>query len=130
MGAYQNYLETAVTTAEPLELTRLLYRAGIDSLQKAAGAVRSGDVGMRNRQIVRGQQIIAELATSLDPEKSPELALRLAQVYEYVLFLMQKGNFEQQSGPLDEATSLLETILSGWDQCEARAASASHQSAA
>jgi flagellar protein FliS len=128
MGAYQNYLETTVRTAEPLELTKLLYRAGIDSTQKAAAAIREGDVATRNRQIVRGQQIIAELATALDPEKSPDLALRLAQVYEYVLYLMQKANFEQNPAPLDEAASLLETILSGWDACEPQRAS--RQSAA
>lgn len=128
MGAYQNYLETTVATAEPLELTRLLYRAGIDSAQKAAAAIREGDVSTRNRHIVRGQQIIAELATSLDPEKAPELALRLAQVYEYVLFLMQKANFEQNAEPLEEATKLLATILSGWDACGVERAS--HQSAA
>lgn len=128
MGAYQNYLETTVATAEPLELTRLLYRAGIDSARKAAAAIRAGDVSARTRQIVRGQQIIAELATSLDPEKAPDLALRLAQVYEYVLFLMQKANFEQNATPLDEATSLLETILSGWDSCDGQRAS--RQSAA
>jgi flagellar protein FliS len=128
MGAYQNYLETTVATAEPLELTRLLYRGGIDSLRKAADAISAGDVAARNRQIVRGQQIIAELASSLDPEKSPELALRLAQVYEYVLFLMQKGNFEQTGRPLEEAIGLLETILSGWDTCEPP--KASRQSAA
>lgn len=128
MGAYQNYIETTVATAEPIELTRLLYRAGIDSVRKAATAIRSGDVSTRNRQIVRGQQIIAELATALDPEKAPDLALRLAQVYEYVLFLMQKANFEQNATPLDEATALLETILSGWDSCDQE--QASRQSAA
>lgn len=128
MGAYQNYLETTVATAEPLELTRLLYRAGIDSAQKAAAAIRSGDISTRNRQIVRGQQIIAELATSLDPEKAPDLALRLAQVYEYVLYLMQQANFKQDAAPLEEAVSLLETILSGWEACDVE--QSSRQSAA
>jgi flagellar protein FliS len=123
MSAYQNYLETAIATVEPLELTRLLYRAGIESARKAATAIREGDIPTRNRQIVRGQQIIAELATSLDPEQAPDLALRLAQVYEYILFLMQKANFEQNAAPLDEATALLETILSGWDECQPQRAS-------
>ncbi len=128
MGAYENYLETSINTADPVELTRLLYRAAIDSLRSAAAAIREGKVADRNRQIVRGQQIVAELASSLEPESHPELALRLAQVYEYVLFLMQKGNFEQKEAPLGEAAQLLETILTGWDQCEAPAAA--RQSAA
>ncbi len=116
--AYQNYVETTVSTSEPIELTRLLYRGGVDALRRARAAMSLGNIVERNKQVVRTQQIVAELVSALKPEELPDLTLRLAQVYEYVLFLVQMGNFEQRDQPLAEAEKLLGTLLEGWERCD------------
>lgn len=116
-----SYFETNVSTCDPLELTRLLFRGAIDSLRKARTAMRAGDIQERSKQVARCQQIVAELASSLRPEHHPELVLSLAQLYEYVLHLTQWGNFHQKEEPLSEAQCLLETLLAGWQDCDVSA---------
>ncbi len=116
-NAQQSYLESSVASSDPLELTRLLYRNAISSLTKAEAAVDAGDIAARGRAVVRAQSIVAELASALDYERGGEIAPRLAQIYEYVLFLIQKGHFEQTAPPLAEARTLLESLLEAWEQC-------------
>jgi flagellar protein FliS len=120
-GAHQTYLETSVSSADPLELVRLLYRSAIEALRKARAAHAQVDVRERNRQASRAQAILAELATSLDAQVAPELSARLAQLYEYAAHLTQQGIFEQREEPLEQSQRLLETLLEGWEQCHAEA---------
>lgn len=96
----------------------MLYRAAIEAIRKAAGALASGDIRERANQIGRAQQILAELLASLDCAKAPELGERLTRLYEYVLYLTQTGNFEQKAEPLLAAQKVLETLLEGWNQCD------------
>lgn len=118
-GAHQTYLETSVSSADPVELVRLLYRTAVEALRKARAAHGQSDVRERNRQVSRAQAILAELATSLDAQAAPDFASRLAQLYEYAAHLTQQGIFEQREEPLAEAQRLLETLLEGWESCHA-----------
>ena len=117
-AAYQVYAETAIISSDPVELTRMLYRAAIEAIRKAADALASGDIRERAHQIGRVQQILAELLATLDATKAPELSDRLTRLYEYVLYLLQAGNFEQKVEPLLAAKKVLETLLEGWNQCD------------
>src|SRR5690606_8797098 len=99
----QSYFENSISTSDPIDLIRELYRAAIESVRNAQLAIMKEDIQERNRHIARAQRIIAELATSLQPEQAPELCLRLAQIYEYSLYLIQQGNFTQTTPPLREA---------------------------
>lgn len=113
----EGYLTTSIQTSDPLELTLMLYRAAIESIQNAQLAIENNQPNEQNKQITKAQQVIAELCISLKPEHAPELSMRLAQLYEYVLHLIQQGNFEKKTAPLTEAQSLLKTIQSGWEEC-------------
>ncbi len=110
----QSYFENNITTSDPVDLIRELYRATIESIRNAQLAIMKEDIQERNRHITKAQRIIGELATSLMPEHAPELCLRLAQIYEYSLHLIQQGHFTQTTPPLREAQSLMETLLEGW----------------
>lgn len=114
-SAYQTYVETSVTVSDPLELTRMLYRGAIQSISSARRALTMNDVPQRAASLSKAQQIVAELISSLDADRGAELAHRLAQIYDYVLHLLQKGNFERQDAPLAEAERLLGTLLQAWE---------------
>lgn len=120
--AYQTYIETAVNVSDPVELTRMLYRGAIDSIQKGRQALAERDIRNRAIHVSRAQQIVAELATSLNPEHGGEITDRLSQLYEYILHSLQTANFEQREQPLAEAQRLLETLLEAWESPQVSAA--------
>lgn len=119
MNGYRSsdaYLETTVRSSDPVELTRLLYRALIDALRKAQQAHQAGDLAMRGRQAGKAQAILAELVSSLDGNS--ELSGRLNRLYDYALHLIQKAVFDQDAAPFEEARRLMETLLEAWERVE------------
>jgi flagellar protein FliS len=116
-SALANYLQHSLEGADPLELTRMLYRGAVDALRGAISALAAGDVAERGRLITKSQLIVAELAAALDHDRGGELSANLAKLYDYVLHLIQNGNFEHQAAPLEEAQNLLAQLLSAWEAC-------------
>jgi flagellar biosynthetic protein FliS len=60
-------------------------------------------------------EIVIELASSLDRTAGGEIALRLAQLYEYMLGRLMEANLQQTDAPLAEVLGLLATLAEAWD---------------
>lgn len=130
-SAYRTYVETSISVADPLELTRLLYRGAIEAILRARQSMAQNDVRLRASHIGKAQQILAELVSALDAQSGLEIAGQLNRLYDYILHLLQTANFEQREAPLAEAQQLLQTLLDAWDRVEApRLAAAPNASAA
>jgi len=114
-NAHDAYLESRVLSADPLELIRLLYGAGIESVREARRCLRAGDIAGRSGRISKAHEILTELAGSLDMEKGGELSLRLGQLYDYMQRRLIAANLEQADGPLSEVLGLLSTLSEGWE---------------
>src|SRR5258707_15840844 len=100
---YQNYLEAEVMAANPLQLVRLLYRGGLDSITAARRHLRLGEIRARSGAISKAMAIVTELARSLAPQVSGELNHNLAELYGYVQSLLIEANVRQSDAPLAEA---------------------------
>lgn len=96
----------------------MLYQAAIGALGKAREALLAGDIAARTRHAGRVQQILIELVGALDPGPAPELAERLLVIYDYVLHLVQRGQYQQSDAPFVEAEQLLALLLDAWERCE------------
>src|SRR5712692_6921401 len=114
---YQNYLEEEVMAANPLQLVRLLYRGALDCITAARRHLRLGEIRARSVAISKTMAIVAELARSLDAERSGELSHSLAELYGYVQSLLIEANIRQSDSPLAEAEKLLSTLLEAWEYC-------------
>src|SRR5258706_11268048 len=114
---YQSYLEAEVMAANPLQLVRLLYRGALDFITAARRHLRLGEIRARSGAISKTMAIVAELARSLDAERSGELSRSLAQIYGYVQSLLMEANLHQSDPPLAEAEKLLSTLLEAWGNC-------------
>jgi len=111
---HDQYLETEVLSATPLQLTVMLYRATIDSIAAARRHLKSGEIWERSRRINKASEIISELALSLDHEAGGEISRTLAELYGYMQTRLIEGNFRQAEPPLAEVESLLSTLLEAW----------------
>jgi flagellar secretion chaperone FliS len=115
MEAEDKYMESEVLSADPLELTRLLYQGALKSVDAAIVNLREGDILARGRAISRAQCILMELKSSLDYSKSEELCGELARLYTYMFERLSLAHMEQKEAPLVEVRGLVQTLLSSWE---------------
>jgi len=113
-STYDQYLETEVLSANPLQLTVMLYRAAIDSIAAARRHLRAGEIKQRSRRINKALEIISELTQSLNHEAGGEISRNLAGLYAYMQRRLIDANLEQAEPPLAEVESLLSTLLEAW----------------
>jgi flagellar protein FliS len=113
---YNNYLETKVLFASPLELVTILYTSAIEALGLARGALAAADAPERASVVSRASAVLMELIQSLDRDNGGELARQLIELYDYILRRIQQGHACGEDQPFSEAIQLLTTLLDGWNQ--------------
>ena len=115
--AHEAYLESAVLSADPLELIRILYRAALEAVGNARRCLAEGDIPGRSREITRAHAILSELTMSLNHEAGGEIARNLAELYDYMQRRLLEAHLTQRDELLTEVASLLATLLEGWRNC-------------
>lgn len=122
---YGGHLAERVLGADPVELIVILHEELLGAVGEARRLLAAGDAGGRARAVGRAFAILAELAQSLNPEASPELAQRLLALYDFLFDRLRQGNFEQRDQPLAEAEQVVRTLLDGWRAAAQQPAAAS-----
>lgn len=121
--------ETAVFSADPHQLVSLLFEALQQSLAKANGAIRKGDIVAKGQAIGRSVRILEEgLKAGLDVDRGGELALNLRTVYDICILKLTEANLHNSVELLDEVSGLVEAIADGWAQIKSHQAVTSFQS--
>jgi flagellar secretion chaperone FliS len=110
------YIENEILQADPIRLVQALYRGAIEAVEKARVHLRANDIRARSAQITKASEIISELTLSLDRERGGEIAVNLAELYDYMQRRLQEANFRQEAAPLEEIERLLSTLLEAWLQ--------------
>jgi len=113
--AHDAYLEHRVLSADPTELVRLLYQAGLEAVRDARRHLANGDIVARSRAISKASAVLLELVGSLDLERGGEIAERLGRLYDYMLRRLTEANFQQSDAPLAEVLSLMATLAEAWN---------------
>lgn len=116
MNPYDQYLESSVLTATPLELVTMLYRCALDGIADARRCLQCGDIEGRVRPVNRAFDAVTELTLSLDFEKGGELSTNLGELYGYILNQIVVGHCNQADANFAEASRLLTTLLESWHQ--------------
>lgn len=116
MNPYDQYLESSVLTATPLELVAMLYRCALDGIGDARRCLACGDIEGRVRPVNRAFDAVTELTLSLDYETGGELSRNLGELYGYILNQIITGHCNQCDENFAEAAKLLRTLLESWQQ--------------
>ncbi len=122
--AHEAYLESCVESAGPVQLVRLLYQGAIIAVREARRSLAARDIACRSRAISKAYGIVAELTASLDRNRGGELALRLAQLYDYMMRRLTEANLTRSDELLLEVLSLLSTLHEAWQQVEEQTSAA------
>ena len=109
-----NYLESRVLSADPVELIHLLYEHALHQVGCARAALAAQDIIARSKAITKALEVIGELEGSLDYSAGGAISVNLAKLYRYIRRRLVEGNVNREDAPLAEAESLLGTLGEGW----------------
>ncbi len=115
------YRDTAIRTANPLQLVVILYDEVIHSLKEAQEHLTRKDIAHRSRCINRATSIMSELQGCLNFKEGGEIAVSLDRLYNYMKQQIFRANVEQRAEPLAETVRLLEGLRSAWCEVAAQA---------
>jgi len=114
-----SYLGTEVLTATPQKLQLMLVEGAIRFGRRAGQCWNAGADEEGCEALVRAQQIVTELISSLNREASPELVKKLGAVYLFVFRALMEANMEHDRKKLDDALTVLEVERQTWREvCE------------
>lgn len=113
--AAETYRRVEVTTASGGSLVVLLYEALLKNMKVARTAMSAGYMEKSHRHLLRAQEILAELSSSLDMEAGP-VAANLMALYHYCNGLLIKANLKKQLEPVEQAVAIIAPLFDAWRQ--------------
>lgn len=119
---YASYRKTQIETATPGQLVVMLYQGAVRFLSIASSAMEQGNIELSHTALLRAQDILLELRTTLNPEAG-EVAASLSAIYDYMLGRLIEANLHKDPEPVQEVLSYLQELLPAWEMA-ARASDA------
>ena len=124
MNAYQVYRQTQTHTAAPGELVVMLYQGAARFVSAGIEAIERNDIKTAHESLLRAQDIINELAESLDFDRGGDIARNLASLYEFFNRQLIDANLRKDAKPARDVLSLLRELLPAWQTAVRQAAPA------
>jgi flagellar protein FliS len=116
---YDQYKQTQVNTASQGKLIVMLYDGIIRFLTIAIENMEPKTYDIANNNIIRAQDIITELISSLNMEKGGEIADNLLSLYIYFKKRLLEANMQKDSEILKEVIAHTQTLRDAWNEISA-----------
>lgn len=114
--ASQQYAQTKIMTASGGELVVMLYQGCIKFLRFSKKSIETNNYQQANEYLIRSQNIIMELLTTLDAERGGEVAQNLAALYEYMYRRLVKANMDKDNEIITEIEEMMIDLLESWQE--------------
>lgn len=118
------YLDDTVATASPSQLLTMLYDRLVLDLRRAETHQRSGDRGAAGTHLTHAQDIVGELASTLDVA-AWDGAQQLMSVYTYLLTELIGANVAGDAERTAACRALVEPLRDAWHEAAAQLAGTS-----
>ena len=106
---------SGVTDASPHRLVQMLLEGALEKLAGVKVLLKHGDIAKKGETIGQIIAIIGGLRSSLNKEAGGEMAENLDRLYDYMERQLLQANLNNDVNILDEVSSLLKEIKTGWD---------------
>ena len=113
---YGAYERTNVETADQRQLILMLYDGAIRFMRKGIARIEGNDIEAAHNYLVRSRDILAELLTTLKPEKAGEVGMNLKRLYVYIFNRLVEANLTKDKEMVAECVKLMSTLREGWAQ--------------
>lgn len=115
-------LEAKVESASPHGLIAMLFDGLLTRVAQAKIAMLAGNFEQKGINVSKAHNILGGLKDSLDSDQSPELAERLAELYDYCQRRLLDASAQREEAGFDEVTALIREIKEAWDAIEPKVA--------
>ena len=106
---------SGVTDASPHRLVQMLLEGALEKLASVKGLLQRGEIAKKGETIGQTIAIVVGLRSSLNKEAGGEMAENLDRLYDYMERQLLQANLKNDINILDEVSSLLKEIKTGWD---------------
>lgn len=115
------YVDDTVSTASPAKLLTMLYDRLVLDLQRAEAEQLVGDRVAANTHLVHAQDIVGELAATLDVD-AWDGAARLMSVYTFLLTELIGANVSGDAARTAACRELVEPLRDAWHEAAGQVA--------
>ena len=113
-NALNQYKQNTVFSATPEELTLMLYDGAIKFMNISKYHIENNNVVKAHEALIRAQDIIIELNSSLNMEY--EISKNLRGLYEFLLDRLVDANIYKKVQPIDEALEIVTEMRDTWKE--------------
>ena len=117
---YQQYKKTQIDTANQGKLIVMLYDGAIKFINIAIDLIPSRSIEKIHNNIMKAQDIINELITSLNMEVG-EISEKLFSIYMYIKKKLIEANIKKEAAPLIEVRDYLIALRDAWEEAAKKA---------
>ena len=115
-ASYQAYRKVDVETASQGKLIVMLFNGAIQRAEEAKRMLEKGRIDGVHNNLLRAQEIIAELRSALNMQAGGEIARNLDRLYEYFQHLLIKANIRKEAKPIDECIGFMISLRNTWQE--------------
>ena len=109
-------VESGTAYADSVQLIQMLFDGLIDSLAAAEGQIERNEIQAKGESLSRATRIVLGLQGSLDMEKGGEIAINLADLYQYCTNRLLEANLKSDIEAVREVKNLMSEIRDAWSQ--------------
>ncbi|MBD3175612.1 MAG: flagellar export chaperone FliS [Armatimonadia bacterium] len=114
--AYSKYRNATVETASPGKLVLMLYDGALRFLNQAVKHLEEESPKEAHFAIVRAEDIVCELMSSLDMDQGGQISKNLLALYEFMYVHLVEANLHKDVGKVQEVMSLITDLRDAWAQ--------------
>ena len=115
-AGYRAYKTVDVETASQGKLIVMLFNGAIQRAEEAKRQLARGKIEGIHNNLVRAQEIVAELRGALNMQAGGEIATNLDRVYEYCQHLLITANLRKDVTPIEECVEALTSMRDTWQE--------------
>lgn len=115
MGNYGSYRTVDIETASQGKLVVMLFNGAIQRASQAREAIEQNKPAEAHKHLVRAQDIIGELRSSLDMSHG-EVVQAIDRTYEYFLYQLVQANLRKDVAIIDGLVPLIEEMRDTWKE--------------
>lgn len=116
---YAKIKNNSIMTASPAELTLMLYEGAIKFGNQAIGAIENKQIEEAHRLIMRVQDIIDELRSTLNHDYP--IAGEMDRLYDFISFTLIEANVSKDKDKVEEALGFIRSFRDTWKEAMALA---------
>lgn len=112
----KTYLKNEIEGATKGKLVLLLYDGAIKYMKLACKYIDEKNIPEAHMNIVKAENIIYELMSTLNMEEGGEIAENLLKLYDFMVYQLIMANKDKDKSKIESVIKLMMVLREGWKQ--------------